>query len=149
MKKFNFEKLACNDSGLSETVLLCLERLSDQAGVYGGDLHYQLFNSDQEYIFYASAEEDLDEIGLWACIDKVISYHNDNFGEFKPDSTNPCYFANMMVYIIGNELLQHSTHLNNECWGRELTDEDLAIIEDELQLYLEGLTDDLTEVVFD
>lgn len=28
----------------------------------------------------------------------MIKYHNDNFGEFKPNSIDPCYFANFMVY---------------------------------------------------
>lgn len=149
MKKFNFKNLACNDSGLSGTVLSCLEVLSDKDGIYGGDLHNELFNTSEEYIYYADAEKDLAEVGIWAMIEKVVSYHNDNFGEFKPDSINPCYFTNMMVYIIGEELLRHSEHLNKECWDRELTDEDLVIIEDELQSYLEGLTDDLTEIVFD
>lgn len=149
MKKFNFKNLACNDSGLSETVLACLATLSDKVGEYGGDLHSILFNEDTTYIYYEDAETDLDELGTWAVIRKVIDYHNDNFGEFKPNSIDPYYFANMMVYIIGEELLRHSDHLNNECWDREMTEEDLAIIEDELQTYLESLTKDLTEIVFE
>lgn len=149
MKKFNFKNLACNDSGLSETVLACLATLSDKVGEYGGDLHSVLFNADETYIYYAEAEKDLAELGTWDVIDKVITYHNENFGEFKPNSIDPCYFANMMVYIIGEELLCHSDHLNNECWDRGMTEEDLAIIEDELQSYLEGLENDLTEIAFE
>lgn len=149
MKKFNFKNLACNDSGLSGTVLACLATLSDKVGEYGCDLHNELFNSSQEYIYYADAEKDLEEVGTWTCIDKVISYHNDNFGQFKPNSIDPCYFANMMVYIIGEELLRHSEHLNDECWDREMTVEDLAIIEDELRTYLESLAEDLTEIAFE
>lgn len=149
MKKFNFKNLACNDSGLSGTVLACLAALSDKEGVYGCDLHNELFNSSEEYIYYADAEKDLEEVGSWTCIDKVISYHNDNYGEFKPNSIDPCYFANMMVYIIGEGLLQNSDHLIDECWNREMTEEDLAIIEDELQSYLDGLECDLTEIAFE
>lgn len=149
MKKFNFKHLDCNDSGLSKTVLECLASLSDQVGEYGGDLHSGLFNSGDVYIYYAEAVKDLDELDTWSVIDKVITYHNYNFGEFKPNSIDPCYFANMMIYIIGEELLAHSEHLNNECWDREMTKEDLAIIEDELQIYLENLTKDLTEIAFE
>lgn len=148
MKKFNLKNLACNESGLSKTVLACLATLSDKVGEYGGDLHSSLFNVDDTYIYYADAEKDLEEVGSWNVIDKVITYHNDNFGEFKPSSIDPCYFANMMVYIIGEALLQHSEHLTDECWDREMTEEDLAIIEDELQTYLESLTEDLTGIVF-
>lgn len=148
MKPFNFEELACNDSGLSASVLGCLEYLSDKVGVYGGDLHNELFNSKQEYICYANAEKDLDELGTWACIKLVFNYEKFNFGEVL-SKVDACQFANMVVYIVGECLLRNSEHLNDECWDKELEESDLEIIRNELQAYLESLNDDLTNIAFE
>ena len=41
--------------------------------------------------------------------------------------------CNMFVYIIGEEILQESKHLN-ECWDVYLSDEDIDAIIDEIEL---------------
>lgn len=148
MKKFDFKILKCAGSDLSRAVLTCLEYLQDKEGVYGCDLHGELFNSDQYYIYYSDAVKALDEVGMWDCIECVMTYHVENFGEFEPKNVNPYFFANMMIYLIGEALLIHSEHLNHECWDRRLTNEDLEIIEDEIQSYLELLSADLSNIAF-
>lgn len=148
MKPFNFEDFACNDSGLTKMTFRCLEQLSHCEGVYGCDLHNALFNDGESYIHWVEAEKALDEIGTWDVIKLVIAYENFNFGEFNLKRIDPCVFANMMIYIIGESLLRNSTHLNENCMDRELDDKDIEIIRNEIQAYLETLNSDLTEIAF-
>lgn len=148
MKEFNFVGMAACGCGLSETVLNTLERLPDMVGKYGCDVHSLLYNGYQNYMSYDAAEVDLDEVGTFNCVKCVVKYQNDNYGQVSND-IDACKVADLMVYIMGECLLRKSEHLQNECWDRELTEDDVAIITDELQTYLEGLSDDLTNVAFD
>lgn len=148
MKEFNFVGMAACGGGLSETVLNTLERLPDMVGKHGGDLHNLLYNEYQHYTSYDAAEVDLDEVGTFNCVKCVVKYQNDNYGRVSND-IDACKVADLMVYIMGECLLRQSDHLQSSCWDRELTEDDVAIITDELQTYLEGLPDDLTNVAFD
>lgn len=60
----------------------------------------------------------------------------DNFGETYTE-IEPCKIANMLVYIYGEFLLAQVEHLTEEAWDRELTEEDLEIISDQLGQWLE------------
>ena len=44
----------------------------------------------------------------------------------------------MLVYIYGEFLLNQVEHLKGEAWDRELTEEDLEIISDQLEQWLEA-----------
>lgn len=149
MKKFNLETISSkvDKSGISKKVIAGLvNQLSDCEGVYGCDLHQRLFNEEEFYIMVADAEKDLEELGVFNCIGLVKSYESSNFGDFFTE-IEPCRIANMVCYIVG-EFIYKSEHLSNNCWDDELTENDLAIIEDELQTYLESLDDDLSNVAF-
>lgn len=148
MKPFNFEGLKCNDSKLSDKVLEMLQNLDSCVGEYGSDVHNKLFNESEGYIFYAEAEEALNEVGTWDCIKQVLQYENNNFGVVDLKNLNSCHIANMMIYIIGIEVLAESDHLQNSVWDKELTPDDLEIICNELQDYLVSVDMDLTELAF-
>lgn len=148
MKKFNLETISkAYGSGLSMKVIdRLVNSLVDCEGVYGCDLHSRLFNEELLYIIVAEAETDLEELNVFNCIDLVKEYEKSNFGEFNSE-IEPCRIANMVCYILG-EFINESKHLTDNCWDNELTEEDLEIIEDELQTYLEILDEDLSSVAF-
>ena len=149
MKKFNLETiLGAYESGISRKVIDRLANsLSDCEGVYGCDLHSRLFNEELLYIMPGEAAEDLGNIGVFNCIRLVREYEQSNFGEFSTE-IEPSKIANMVCYIVG-EFINKSNHLTNNCWDDKLTEKDLELIEDELQVYLESLAEDLSNVAFD
>ena len=65
------------------------------------------------------------------------NYEVDNFGETYTE-IEPCKIANMLVYIYGEFLLAQVEHLQDEALDRELTEEDLEIINIQLEQWLEA-----------
>lgn len=149
MKTFDLETISkAYDSGISKKVIdQLVNRLSGCEGVYGCDLHSRLFNEEQLYIMVVETETDLEELGVFNCIRLVNEYEKFHFGEFNTE-IEPCKIANMVCYIMG-EFIYKSKHLTDKCWDDELTEKDLKIIENELQIYLESLDEDLSNVAFD
>ena len=104
------------------------ERLSDAVGQYGCDLHNYLFNEEPAFIYYNTAEDACERVGVFSAIRLVKKYEKDNFGEVSTEIES-CKIANMLVYIYGEYLLQVSNAVDEEQWDRELTAKDLAQIE--------------------
>ena len=107
-----------------------IEALTD--GEYSGyycDLHNCLFNEGYHYCYnnYTNEAEDiLNAIGVFDVIGVIIKYEKDNFGEVNTDFTNPCTVANMLYYIVGEEVLYDlfdECELWNEVWNNEATEE--------------------------
>lgn len=92
---------------------------------------------DYAFTWYNEAEEACDSVGVWSAIRLVKKYEEDNFGESNTE-IEPCKIANMLVYIYGEFLLAQVEHLQGEAWDRELTEEDLEIISDQLEQWLES-----------
>ena len=95
-----------------------IEALTD--GEYSGyycDLHNCLFNEDYHYCYTSEAEDDLNAIGVFNAISVIVKYETEEFGVVNTDFTNPCNVANMLYYIVGEEVLYD---LFDEC---ELWDE--------------------------
>ena len=95
-----------------------IEALTD--GEYSGyycDLHNCLFNEDYHYCYTSDAEDDLNEIGVFNAISVIVKYETEEFGVVNTDFTSPCNVANMLYYIVGEEVLYD---LFDEC---ELWDE--------------------------
>ena len=95
-----------------------IEALTD--GEYDGyycDLHNCLFNEDYHYCYTSEAEDDLNAIGVFNAISVIVKYETEEFGVVNTDFTNPCNVANMLYYIVGEEVLYD---LFDEC---ELWDE--------------------------
>ena len=95
-----------------------IEALTD--GEYNGyycDLHNCLFNEDYHYCYTSEAEDDLNAIGVFNAISVIVKYETEEFGVVNTDFTSPCNVANMLYYIVGEEVLYD---LFDEC---ELWDE--------------------------
>ena len=94
------------------------------------------FNSEESFIYNDEAEEACDSVGMWSAIRLVNTYENDNFGEVTTD-IEPCRIANMLVYIYGEYLLNQVAYLQGDKWDEELTEEDLNIIVEQVEEWLE------------
>ena len=95
-----------------------IEALTD--GEYSGyycDLHNCLFNEDYHYCYTSEAEDDLNAIGVFNAISVIVKYETEEFGVVNTDFTSPCNVANVLYYIVGEEVLYD---LFDEC---ELWDE--------------------------
>lgn len=138
MKTINFEKYNINDDKILERAGdLFNDRIHEAVGQYGCDLHNFLFNEEYAFIFDNVAESAVDSVNVWSAIRLVRGYELDNFGECNTE-IEPCKIANMLVYIYGEFLLNQVEHLQGEAWDRELTEEDLDIIAEQLEQWLEA-----------
>ena len=99
----------CNDlnceSMIADAKAAIIEALTDGYGVYYCDLHNHLFNEDYHYCYTSEAKKALNEIGVFDAIGVIVEYENGNFGEVNTDFTSPCKVANMLYYIVGEEVL--------------------------------------------
>lgn len=104
-----------------------IESLTD--GEYSGyycDLHSCLFNEDYYYYYTSEAEDDLNAIGVFDAIGVIVEYEKCNFGEVYTDFTNPCKVANMLYYIVGEEVLCDlfdGCELWDKVWNDKATEE--------------------------
>ena len=138
MKTINFGKFNINDDKILErTGELFNDRLADAVGQYGYDLHNFLFNEDYAFIYNNEAEEACDSVNVWSAIRLVKKYEDDICGE-RSTEISACKIANMLVYIYGEFLLAQVEHLQGEAWDRELTAEDLEVIAEQLEQWLEA-----------
>lgn len=141
MKTFNAicEDLNKENDEIFERVCEILdERLTaDAVGQYGCDLHNYLFNEDYAFIDNDEAENAVDSVNVWSAIRLVRKYELDNFGKAYTE-IEPCKVANMLVYIYGEFLLAQVQHLTGDTWDRELTEEDVEQVKEELQAWLEN-----------
>lgn len=78
-------------------------------GVSTVDMHHEVYNRDNTYVYYEDAERDLEQIGTFLAIRTVMQYEQDNFGQTAPAEKygNACWVANMVVYILGEALIYH------------------------------------------
>ena len=104
-----------------------IEALTDEeySGYYC-DLHDHVFNEDYHYCYTSEAEDDLNAIGVFDAIGVIVKYAKDNFGEVDDDFTSPCNVANMLYYIVGEEVLWdlfYGCELWKEVWNDKATEE--------------------------
>lgn len=73
------------------------------------DMHHVVYNQSETYVYYEDAERDLEQIGTFLAIRTVMQYEQDNFGQTAPAEKygDPCWVANMVVYILGEALIYH------------------------------------------
>ena len=81
----------------------------DLHGVSTVDMHHIVYNQSETYVYIADAERDLEQIGTFLAIRTVMQYEQDNFGQTAPAEKygNPCWVADMVVYILGEALIYH------------------------------------------
>ena len=106
------------ESMIADAKAAIIEALTD--GEYNGyycELHNELFNTDYHYIYTSDAKKALNKIGIFDAIGVIVKYETEEFGVVNTDFTSPCNVANMLYYIVGEEVLYD---LFDEC---ELWDE--------------------------
>lgn len=91
------------------------------------DLHNELYNMDYEYIYTSDAVKDLEEYGTFKAIGKIKDYEQFNFGEVNTDFSNPCDVANMLFYIIGEEIIYNVVEPIVDEWD-EISEENETIL---------------------
>jgi hypothetical protein len=123
-----------NNNTKTELVNFAIDHIKDcQPSCYGCDLHNEIFNSDYYIIGYYYAEQWLlNNGGTFYNIDLIKEYEESNFGEVMTDFSSAEKVVNMVVYILGEEVLSVSKTLQSK-WNNRLDDEDLEAIINELQ----------------
>ena len=115
---------------LFETVKSALvDNIASLNRPYAGDLHHTLYNEPQHYTYYAHAEEAAAELDVWECIGAIQKYEQDQFGAVYTPLSDACRVANMVVYIMGYELLDAiygETEYFGDKWNDQLSAGDLA-----------------------
>lgn len=78
-------------------------------GVCTADMHHEVYNRDQTYIHYVDAERALEQLGTFLAVRAVMEYEQLNFGQTAPalQYGDPCWVADMIVYILGEALIYH------------------------------------------
>lgn len=122
-----------SNEAYSELVRHAIDYLKDnQPSCYGCDLHNEIFNSDYYIIGRYQAEQWLvKHIGVFNAIYEIKEYEENNFGEVNTDFREPAKVVNMLVYIIGEEILNESSTLQDN-WNSRLSDEEIEAIINEL-----------------
>ena len=104
-----------------------IEALTD--GEYSGyycDSHNCLFNEDYHYCYTSEAEDDLNAIGVFDVIGVIVKYEKEVFDEINTDFNSPCSVANMLYYIVGDEVLYDlfdGCELWDKVWNDKATEE--------------------------
>lgn len=111
-----------NNSVYKEIAQYIVDNIKDHIDSDTSDLHNALFNTDYYIIGYYQASQWLKQHDICAfeCIEFVQEYENNNFGETHT-KVNSEAMVNMLVYVIGEEML-HSAYNDT---GTD-TDEDLT-----------------------
>lgn len=136
MANFNLSNVPNVENSIINRTFEMLSEIDNVNGVYGCDLHHYLFNQDYAFIHTSDARKACNELDVFECMQLVNSYEKWHFGEFYTEC-EPCKIANMVVYILGEEVLSKSDHLN-DCWDKKLTDEDISKIIEDLNLHFES-----------
>ena len=78
-------------------------------GVNVGDVHHVVYNQSETYVYTQDAERDLEQIGTFLAVRAVMEYEQLNFGQTAPalQYGDPCWVADMIVYILGEALIYH------------------------------------------
>ena len=94
------------------------------------ELHQLIFNEDYFIIGTWQAKQWLGNEAFEA-IEKIKEYEQDNFGQVGTDFSDAEKVANMLAYILGEELLSESKVLQDN-WGNSLDRSLLDAIRSEL-----------------
>jgi hypothetical protein len=118
----------------SELVQYAIDGMANiQEGQEACDLHNALFNMDYFIIGCYQAEQWLiANPGIFAAIEEIKTYEQDNFGEVTTDLSSSEKVVNMYAYIKGEEILMESKTLQAR-WNKKLTSADIKKIIKELK----------------
>ena len=116
---------------------------------YAFDLHTSLYSEPQHYIYYAHAKEATAELDVFECIGAVQKYEQTQFGEVYTPLSDACRVANMVVSIMGYELLQSiygDTEYFADKWNDQLSAGDLAAMLTLAEVWFNENPDGLEEI---
>lgn len=107
---------------------------------YYCDLQHHAFNEDYYIVGRYVAKKALEEYGVFKAIEEVERYERDNFGEIYTSLSDPEKVANMLWYIIGDnvtcELFEHDVNgvdIWNDCGDDETNATLIARIDDMIE----------------
>ena len=106
-----------------------IQQLSDDVGLdqHISDLHHYLLNEDYFIIGSYRAEQWLkkDDGSIFEAIETIKDYEQSNFGQVSTDLSSSENVANMLAYILGEEILfNNDTYNLFTRFSNEYLDED-------------------------
>ena len=107
-----------------------IQQLNDDVGLdqHISDLHHYLLNEDYFIIGYYKAEQWLKKDSIFNAIETIKNYENDNFGQVSTDLSSSENVANMLAYILGEQILYNNdtyqlfTRFHNEYLSEDKRD---------------------------
>ena len=107
-----------------------IQQLNDDVGLdqHISDLHHYLLNEDYFIIGYYQAEQWLKKDSIFNAIEMIKNYENDNFGKVSTDLSSSESVANMLAYILGEQILYNNdtyqlfTRFHNEYLSNDKRD---------------------------
>jgi len=107
-----------------------IQQLNDDVGLdqHISDLHHYLLNEDYFIIGYYQAEQWLKKDSIFNAIEMIKNYENDNFGKVSTDLSSSESVANMLAYILGEQILYNNdtynlfTRFHNEYLSKDKRD---------------------------
>ena len=91
-----------------------IDQLNDDVGLnqHISDLHHYLLNEDYFIIGSWRAEQWLNKDSIFNAIETIKDYEQSNFGEVSTDLSSSENVANMLAYILGEEILFNNNTYN-------------------------------------
>jgi len=109
----------------AEAIEAIIETLENGYDGYYCDLHNEVFNTNYYVIGTYLAKEILREYDVFEAIELVQTYEKEQFGEVYTDLSDPEKLANMVYYIIGDEVIteMYQIAIFNAKWNDEADEE--------------------------
>jgi len=87
-----------------------IQQLNDDVGLDNdiNDLHHYLINEDYFLIGYYNCRKWLEKESVFEAIEKIKDYEQSNFGEVTTDFSDEEKTANMLAYILADEILNEN-----------------------------------------
>jgi hypothetical protein len=103
-----------SNTGKNELIETIIDVLKDRGeGMDSSELHHECFNTDYFLIGYYDCEQWLkNNYGIFAAIEEIKEYEQNNFGEVTTDLSSSENVLNMLVYILGEKIINQ---LDTEC----------------------------------
>ena len=111
-KIFFYSLLTKNKNGITKQDVkdYLIQQLQDDVGLDNdiNDLHHFLINQDYFIIGYYQARKWLEKESVFEAIEKIREYEQFNFGEVTTDFSDEEKTANMLAYVLADEILNEN-----------------------------------------
>ena len=105
-----------------------IDQLESDVGLdqHIGDLHHYLLNEDYFIIGSYRAEQWLkkDDSSIFEAIETIKEYEDSNYGQVSTDLSSSENVANMLAYILGEEILYNSDIFQQIQFDKNILEED-------------------------